>query len=68
MIAWYAAEVSNHRSNASRHATNAHALRLAEEERSRQLDAVLSSTSWRTTLPIRAARRPGLYLQRLLRG
>lgn len=73
LIAWYAAELHNARyvQRRDRAALEAKQRELDElhslaGDLSRQLDAVLASTSWRVTLPLRAARRPRHYLARLI--
>lgn len=74
MIAWYAAEVNN-----QRYLNGEQARRLDEQARGLEANAsayadaerrfaeVVESTSWRATLPIRAVRRPQVYLRRLVR-
>ena len=58
LVAWYSGEL---RSVREREVTLA-----AELERSRQMvHGLLTSTSWRVTLPLRALRRPGRYLNSL---
>lgn len=74
LIAWYAAQVALLADGKARAEADAAGLRL-EVERvvaigvglNARLEEVLGSTSWKVTLPLRAARRPGLYLRRLMR-
>ena len=73
LIAWYAAELHNARDMQGRDRAALEAKRREVDELhalagnlSAQLDAVLASTSWRVTLPLRAARRPRHYLARLM--
>jgi FkbM family methyltransferase len=66
LVAWYAAELNNQRYRA--HVNEQHmiaASHRAEDAEHRFAD-VTRSSSWRYTLPIRAARRPRTYLLRLL--
>jgi FkbM family methyltransferase len=64
LIAWYATEVSNYRGRYEDHSSVFARVDAARIDAEKQLSEVLSSTSWRTTVPIRAARRPAAYLRR----
>lgn len=73
MVAWYAAEVEAHKArrlelvaqkeDASTSLAESSA-RLSDTQT--RLHDVLSSTSWRVTMPLRAVRRPRLYLRKVL--
>ncbi|WP_149205416.1 FkbM family methyltransferase [Actinotalea subterranea] len=66
MVAWYAAEVSNLRGRSAR---QAQLIARQEEELDRlrvRMSEVFASTSWRLTMPVRAARRPRTYLRKFL--
>lgn len=66
MVAWYAGEVANHRRRAATSESEVNHWRVRAESTDTRLEDVLSSTSWKTTLPIRAARRPRAYLKKML--
>ncbi|GHS90061.1 hypothetical protein AGMMS50218_17540 [Actinomycetota bacterium] len=74
MVAWYAAELATERARSAR-TLEAYtkdserrliAEQIAHQDSARRLADVLSSTSWRLSLPVRVVRRPGLYLRKLL--
>jgi hypothetical protein len=66
LVAWYAAELNNTRYRASVSEQHVVAASRRAEDAEHRFTDVLSSTSWRTTLPLRVARRPRTYLKRLL--
>lgn len=80
MVAWYAAEVSNFRSRGERQervnlaqgaaltaqAVQAEVQREQTQDVQTRLDDVLASSSWRITLPMRAMRRPRVYMRELM--
>lgn len=66
LVAWYASQVARLTDDATRSSGDVEALRQSAADTRQRLDDVLASTSWRTTLPIRAARRPQDYLSKLL--
>lgn len=65
MIAWYAAEVANHRSRTARLEAEIAAVGAHGSQLQTRIDSLLGSTSWRVSLPVRVARRPGAYLRKL---
>jgi hypothetical protein len=71
MVAWYAAEVANLRMSAHRQeeasTARAHAQNAAVRDKQNRIDELLRSNSWRITLPLRALRRPAMYLKALKR-
>lgn len=73
MIAWYAAEVSSDRGrwhaekNAMAEQLASHSASIgALRETEVRLNDVLASTSWRSTVLLRAIKRPRLYLRKLI--
>jgi FkbM family methyltransferase len=74
MIAWYASELNNHRlrnEELSRRVEeqfqHLRAMEAAHADVEERYAGLLQSTSWRATLPLRAVRRPQLYVRRLVR-
>jgi FkbM family methyltransferase len=66
LVAWYAAELNNQRYRAHVAQQDFVAASSRAESAEHRFADVMGSTSWRYTLPIRAARRPRTYLKRLL--
>jgi FkbM family methyltransferase len=66
MIAWYAAELANHRSVTARLQVENASLGAHGSHLQSRIDGLLGSSSWRLTLPVRFVRRPGAYFRKLV--